>query len=160
MATIGTVLTPVIGPGGNACPGLDWRAGSKCPYWLRVEQLGGTGRMAVGFNGAGPVSTICGGLGGYVTDPNGGGFDNIFHVDVWAAFRAGAWSSSVVVQLYGVRQPLTSTIWTVRTSCNPFSGGGPSLNVSPPSDPAWNTTCPSTVIATVTVTAAGGISIV
>lgn len=86
--------TPING----ACPAASWySAGGGCPDQLRVQLSSLSRDIAVDFAGRGKVGLACGGSDTYLTVGVGG---DVIYIDVWAARRAGVWSSSVTIDVY------------------------------------------------------------
>jgi hypothetical protein len=158
MASIGKLLTPVVHtPSGvGHCIGSEWYRGSTlpCPTPLDIYHLGDglAGGMAVNFNGRGKVGdagSSCGGFDPYVT---GISFTDYLTVDVWAALRAGVWSSSCIIQVY---MATGAPIVGEQIQAYPPSGSlGVTKNVTTQAG-----TCGTVVLATITVNDDGTYSI-
>ena len=143
MTTIGKWRSPVL----TACPDLNWRTNSgPCMDKLTVSTTAYT--LAANFAGRGKVGGTpgCGGTDSYVTMVTKA---NAL-IDIWAAYRAGIWTSSVTILCYlggaggGFR---------VRAAVGPFLVDKTSLAADAPD-------CGTTLRATITITDTGAISIV
>ena len=155
MASIGRLMTPVNGK----CIGLNWYKGfTSCPSNLMITYPGydvttGFAGMAVVFNGGAKVGdpslTDCG-TDAYVDAAVTIG--SLIQVDVWAAYRAGAWTSSVTILVYhGQSAP----------ACTLEAGPDYATPVTKAITPQAGTTCAAvtTLKATVTVNDDGTFSI-
>ena len=100
MASIGIIKTPVK-PGVGGCLDCNWYkqsgVGVPCPSLLQIY-FPYDGDTAITFLGSPLVGEFCPDFSAsYCTADSGTGF---FYVDVWAAYRDGAWTSSVTIALY------------------------------------------------------------
>jgi hypothetical protein len=158
MASIGALLSPVK-PGTGGCPGANWYAPSTlgaCPGKLVIEGDFSsliTMNCAVSFNGGTKVSSAClTTSASYVQET----FNDLrFEIDVWAAYRAGAWTSSVTVAIYA--NVLFSGTTFVRAG--KLSSLNDLVTKSLASVPFGWPACPTVQVATVTVTDAGVLTI-
>lgn len=153
MASIGLLKSPIL-PGVGGCIDLNWYQGtSACPLLLRITcSMVFPPFIVVNFAGRGKTdqfSLLCPFTDPYVT--SGG---NTITVDVWAAYRAGVWTSSTTILIYG-NNPTLGGFATLSAS----KAGLDTVAISP-SVPLGSGVCPATLIGTVTVTDTGGISIV
>jgi hypothetical protein len=157
MASIGLLRKPII-PGVGGCPDRGWfvlnSVFGPCPQQLKIGNTGSAVWLAVSFNGGPIVSATCGASAAYVTETS---VDNWFDIDVWAAYRAGVWSSSTTVRVYGSAFSGGATIAISGFKGSAFTGVTKS-GVSVPLGvyPA----CPPNLLATFTVTDAGLLTVV
>ncbi len=154
MASVGLWRSPVLPTGG--CPDTDWFGDSShrltCPGKLRLTWTGvNFDDSGISFNGGAKVGTYCG-ASAYVTISPGAYID----IDVWAAYRAGVWTSSLALTIY--HAAVVATPYTL-TAAKPNSLGAvtksTTMGIGGPLPPS----CPLKLQATVTVTDAGVLTI-
>lgn len=143
-------VVPVAG----ACIGLAWfPSGFTCPRKLNLDIRGGIAFsdviVSVNFAGRGVVSSDCGGSDTYVTFTRLDTDRVLVAIDVWAAYRAGVWTSSTTVVIYTKSNSPDSSD---RCDFNPTAGS--KVSAFP-----FGTACPATSWATITVNDDGTLSI-
>lgn len=163
-------MSGLIVPVAGKCIGDGWFRGSgPCPEVLKVwatYTYSGCGPpacqfVATDFATRGKTGFACGGSDIYVADQG----DGSQRVDVWAAYRAGVWTSSTTIKVYlaaycaivstGVinGEPLSNAAARV-TKSGAFLSGTPSGCDAPS---GW--ICPTLLAATITVNDDGTMSI-
>jgi hypothetical protein len=147
MVSIGRFRTPIV----DACLPCNWYPATfTCPrkMTLTVQAFGGDLLVAANFAGRGQVGD-CGGTDSYVTFDRASASLVRVDVDVWAAYRAGVWSSSTTVLVY-----TKSTGPNASDRCIVSPSGGTKTFPFPPGG-----ICPVVLWGTVTVNDDGTLSI-
>lgn len=147
MASIGKIRSPIV----DVCLACNWYpTGFVCPrrMTLNLQAFGGDLIVAVNFAGRGQAGD-CGGTDTYVSISRIDASRVAIDINVWAAYRAGVWTSSTTVLVYGKSTgPNASDRCIVSpsggTKTSPFPAGG---------------VCPVTLWGTVTVNDDGTLSI-
>ncbi len=156
MASIGFFRRPVRAGVGGCLPAGPWFGTTPCPKYLQIElsTFAPSPVLAVNFAGRGkcdPWASLCGFADSYVTAVSA----TVLRIAVWDAYRASVWTSSTTVLIYG-GAATADPVAGVSAKKGGSSTGAVSGTYAWPAGGG----CPATLLATVTVTDIGGLTIV